>query len=73
MWKMLVAFVIFAAAALAAVFSMGDKASLQGEAGGHGDTHTEAPAAAPTTASPAITPATADAAAAPATPEAEKK
>lgn len=72
MWKMLVAFVIFAAAALAAVFSMGDKASLQGEAGGHGDTHTEAPA----TANPAPAPAAADAAAAPAapaTPEAEKK
>ena len=72
MWKMLVAFVIFAAAALAAVFSMGDKASLQGEAGGHGDSHTEAPA----TASPAPAPAAADAAtapAAPATPEAEKK
>jgi len=30
MWKMLVAFVIFAAVALAAVFNMGDKASLQG-------------------------------------------
>ncbi len=72
MWKMLVAFVIFAVAALAAVFSMGDKASLQGEAGGHGDTHTEAPA----TANPAPAPAAADAAAtpaAPATPEAEKK
>ena len=69
MWKMLVAFVIFAAAALAAVFSMGDKASLQGEAGGHGDTHTEAPA----TANPAPAPAAADAAATPATPEAEKK
>ena len=76
MWKMLVAFVIFAAAALAAVFSMGDKASLQGEAGGHGDTHTEAPATAnpaPATANPAPAPAAADAAAAPATPEAEKK
>ena len=72
MWKMLVAFVIFAAAPLAAVFSMGGKASLQGEAGGHGDTHTEAPAA----ASPAPAPAAADAAtapAAPATTEAEKK
>ncbi|MFN5098845.1 MAG: hypothetical protein ACK5D0_01380, partial [Burkholderiaceae bacterium] len=68
MWKMLVAFVIFAAAALAAVFSMGDKASLQGEAGGHGDAHTEAPA----TANPAPAPAAADAAATPATPEAEK-
>ncbi len=75
MWKMLVAFVIFAVAALAAVFSMGDKASLQGEAGGHGDTHTEAPAAAPNAANPVPAPA-ADAAAnpaAPATPDAEKK
>ena len=71
MWKMLVAFVIFAVAALAAVFSMGDKASLQGEAGGHGDSHTEAPAAAPATA-PAAADATA-APAAPATPAAEKK
>jgi len=71
MWKMLVAFVIFAVAALAAVFSMGDKASLQGEAGGHGDSHTEAPAAAPATA-PAAADATA-APAAPATPETEKK
>lgn len=75
MWKMLVAFVIFAAAALAAVFSMGDKASLQGEAGGHGDSHTQAPAA----ASPAPAPAAADAPAAPAAPatpaapEADKK
>ena len=72
MWKLLVAFVIFAAVALAAVFSMGDKASLQGEAGGHGDTKTEAPAA----ASPAPAPAAADAPSAPATPatpEAEKK
>ena len=76
MWKMLVAFVIFAAAALAAVFSMGDKASLQGEAGGHGDSHTEAPAAAPTAANPATAPAAADTAsspATPATPDAEKK
>lgn len=70
MWKMLVAFVIFAAAALAAVFSMGDKASLQGEAGGHGESHSEAPAK----ADPATAPADAAAApAAPATPEAEKK
>lgn len=73
MWKMLVAFVIFAVAALAAVFSMGDKASLQGEAGGHGDTHAEAPAAAPSAANPAPAPAATDSAAAPATPDAEKK
>ena len=68
MWKLLVAFVIFAAVALAAVFSMGDKASLQGEAGGHSDTKTEAPAAAP-----AVAPATTDTTAAPASGAAEKK
>ncbi len=68
MWKMLVAFVIFAAIALAAVFSMGDKANMQGEAGGHSEeAKTEAPAAAP------AAPAEAPAAAAPAAAEGEKK
>lgn len=66
MWKMLVAFIIFAVIALAAVFSMGDKANMQGEAGGHAEAHTEAPAAAP--AAPAEAPA-----AAPAAAEGEKK
>lgn len=63
MWKILVAFVIFAAVALTAVFNMGDKASLQGEAGGHSEEKTEAPAA-------AAAPAAADAPAAPAAPAA---
>ena len=64
MWKMLVAFIIFAVIALAAVFSMGDKANMQGEAGGHTEeAKTEAPAAAPAEA----------AAAAPAAAEGEKK
>ena len=72
MWKLLLAFVIFAAAALAAVFSMGDKASLQGEAGGHSSTKTEAPAAAPA-AAPAVAPAATDTTAAPASGAAEKK
>jgi len=75
MWKMLVAFVIFAVAALAAVFSMGDKASLQGEAGGHGDSHAEAPAVASLAQAPAAADATAAPAApaTPAAPEADKK
>ncbi len=60
MWKMLVAFIIFAVIALAAVFSMGDKANMQGEAGGHTEeAKTEAPAAAPAEA-PAAAPAAAE-------------
>ena len=60
MWEMLVAFIIFAVIALAAVFSMGDKANMQGEAGGHTEeAKTEAPAAAPAEA-PAAAPAAAE-------------
>jgi hypothetical protein len=66
---MLVAFIIFAAVALAAVFNMGDKASLQGEAGGHGDSHSQAPAA----AAPATAPPATEAPAAPASADSEKK
>jgi flagellar basal body-associated protein FliL len=69
MWKILVAFVIFSAVALMAVFSMGDKASLQGEAGGHTEEKTEAPAV----AAPPAAPAAADAPASSASSEAEKK
>ena len=50
MWKMLVAFIIFAAIALTVVFKAGDKADMQGEAGGHTEQAAEkkdAPAAAP--------------------------
>lgn len=58
MWKILVAFIIFAAIALTVVFQMGDKASMQGEAGGHETSEAEhasdAPAAAP---EPAAAPA----------------
>ncbi len=67
MWKMLVAFIIFAAIALTVVFTMGDKADMHGEAGGHTEAKTEAPAAAP------AAPAEAPAAAAPAATEGEKK
>jgi hypothetical protein len=50
MWKILVAFIIFAAVALTLVFKMGDKVDMQGEAGG------PAEHAAPSTA-PAESPA----------------
>ena len=48
MWKILVAFIIFAAIALTIVFNMGDKIDMQGEAGGQGE-HT-GPATAPAAA-----------------------
>ncbi len=59
MWKMLVAFIIFAAISLTVVFTMGDKVDMQGEAGGHTEAATEAPAAAAQTA-PAEAPAATD-------------
>ncbi len=63
MWKILVAFIIFAAIALTVVFQMGDKASMQGEAGGHesseAEQKSEAPAATP--AAPAVAPAAGEA------------
>ena len=37
MWKILVAFIIFAAIALTLVFKMGDKVDMQGEAGGQAE------------------------------------
>jgi hypothetical protein len=68
MWKILVAFIIFAAVSLTLVFKMGDKVDMQGEAGG------QAEHAAPAT-SPGAAPAPADApaAAAPATTSTEEK
>jgi hypothetical protein len=61
MWKILVAFIIFAAISLTVVFKMGDKVDMQGEAGGHNETATEAPAAASAPAAPAEAPAATDA------------
>lgn len=65
MWKILVAFIIFAAIALTVVFKMGDNIDMQGEAAGHDSTQahesnkpaTAAPAAdnAPAAAAPAAT------------------
>jgi len=56
MWKILVAFIIFAAIALTLVFRMGDKVDMQGEAGGQAEhaTPDTAPAAA-TAPAPAAT------------------
>jgi len=68
MWKILVAFIIFAAIALTLVFKMGDKVDMQGEAGGQA-VHA-APATAPAAAS---TPAEPPAAAAPAATATEEK
>ncbi len=60
MWKILVAFIIFAAVALTLVFNMGDKIDMAGEAG-HGASHSEAPADAPAAAPAAGAPAAAPA------------
>ncbi len=64
MWKILVAFIIFAAIALTVVFKMGDSIDMQGEASGHDMTQsheqdkpaTEAPAAEADSSTPATTP-----------------
>jgi archaellin len=63
MWKIFVAFVIFAAVALTVVFKMGDSIDMQGEAGGHDITEShadvkpaqEAPVAGTADATPAAT------------------
>ncbi len=60
MWKILVAFIIFAAIALTVVFKAGDKVDMQGEAGGHTEQTEEkkdtpaAPPAAPPAADTAV-------------------
>jgi hypothetical protein len=58
MWKILVAFIIFAGAALFLIFKAGDKVDMQGEAAGHNPTEVHAsatdapsPASAPSAAS----------------------
>ncbi|MCE2871371.1 MAG: hypothetical protein LW714_08195 [Oxalobacteraceae bacterium] len=71
MWKILVAFILFAAIALTVVFKMGDKVDMQGEAGGHTETSEQHAPTAPAAATTA--PAEAPAAAMPATPTAEEK
>ena len=68
MWKILVAFIIFAAIALTLVFKMGDKVDMQGEAGGQSE-H----AAPATTTAPATAPAEPPAATTPAATATEEK
>lgn len=48
MWKILVAFIVFAAAALFFIFQAGDKVDMQGEAAGHNpiESHASSPASA---------------------------
>lgn len=58
MWKILVAFIIFAGAALFFIFKAGDKLDMQGEAAGHNPTEVHAPE----TSSPSPAPASAPAA-----------
>lgn len=70
MWKILVAFIVFAAIALTVVFQMGDKADLAGEAGGHKEEHSSAPA---TPAAPAGATDSAEKPAAAPAPAEEKK
>ena len=66
MWKILVAFIIFAAISLTLVFKMGDKVDMQGEAGGEAGGQAEH-------AAPATAPAESPAAAAPAATTTEEK
>ena len=68
MWKILVAFIIFAAISLTLVFKMGDKVDMQGEAGGQAE---HAAPATPSGAAPA--PADTPVAAAPAATSTEEK
>ncbi len=63
MWKILVAFIIFAAIALTVVFKAGDSVDMQGEAGGHGIEHAEDKKDAAPAEAPAAAPAPADTAA----------
>ncbi|MBC3810782.1 MULTISPECIES: hypothetical protein [Undibacterium] len=66
MWKILVGFIIFAAAALFLIFKAGDKVDMQGEAAGHNPTevHSASASAEATTPAPVAAPAPASDAAA---------
>lgn len=59
MWKILVGFIIFAAAALFLIFKAGDKVDMQGEAAGHNPTevHSASASAEATTPAPVAAPA----------------
>ncbi|WP_408058418.1 hypothetical protein [Undibacterium griseum] len=63
MWKILVGFIVFAAAALFFIFKAGDKVDMQGETGGHNQTEVHSSAPASTTADTAAPAPASDAAA----------
>jgi hypothetical protein len=71
MWKILVGFIIFAAAALFLIFKAGDKVDMQGEAAGHNPTEVHSASASATAPAPASLPATASEASASAAPASE--
>ncbi len=64
MWKILVGFIIFAAAALFLIFKAGDKVDMQGEAAGHNPTEVHSASASATAPAPASLPAASSEAAA---------
>ena len=53
MWKILVGFIVFAAAALFLIFKAGDKVDMQGEAAGHNPTEVHSASASAEAATPA--------------------
>lgn len=58
MWKILLAFVIFAGAALFIIFKAGDKVDMQGEAGGQSPTELHATPASSASSASSQPPAT---------------
>ncbi|MFZ6721086.1 hypothetical protein [Undibacterium sp. Ji49W] len=67
MWKILVGFIIFAAAALFIIFKAGDKVDMQGEAAGHNPTEVHSASASASEPTPPAAPAAATASTAAAT------
>jgi len=59
MWKILVGFIIFAAAALFVIFKAGDKVDMQGEAAGHNPTEVHSASASAVEPTPPAVPAAA--------------
>ncbi|MES2040559.1 MAG: hypothetical protein V4495_22300 [Pseudomonadota bacterium] len=56
MWKILVGFIIFAAAGLFLIFKAGDKVDMQGEAAGHNPTEVHSASASASEPAPASLP-----------------
>ncbi|NDI86572.1 hypothetical protein [Undibacterium crateris] len=55
MWKILVGFIVFAAAALFMIFKAGDKVDMQGEAGAHNPTEVHSASASASAETPVVT------------------